>query len=72
MNKKILVIGANYGLLLAGMLIERGFAVDVFGTNKEIEVLNQEGFVIDSNENSWNFQKPWEFLKVPGFFGNLE
>tara|TARA_Y100000768_G_scaffold344759_1_gene291240 strand:- start:650 stop:1651 length:1002 start_codon:yes stop_codon:yes gene_type:complete len=68
MKKKILVIGANYGLLLAGMLIERGFTVDVFGTNKEIDVLNQEGFAFDSYENSWNF-KPSNFLK---FISHIE
>ena len=37
-KKKILVIGAIYGLLLAGMLIERGLAVDVFGTDKEVGI----------------------------------
>ena len=55
-KKKILVIGANYGLLLAGMLLERGFAVDVFGTDKEVEVLNQEGFSFQSNNKTWKFK----------------
>ena len=60
-KKKILVIGANYGLLLAGMLIERGFAVNVFGTDKEVEILNKEGFSFESNNETWKF-KPSNFL----------
>ena len=54
-KKKVLVIGANYGLLLAGMLQERDFDVEVFGTEKEVETLNQEGFSFNMNDSFWRF-----------------
>ena len=54
-KKKVLVIGANYGLLLAGMLKERDFDVEVFGTKKEVETLNQEGFSFNMNDSYWRF-----------------
>lgn len=56
MKKKILIIGANYGLLLAGMLIERGFDVDVFGKSEEIDILNEEGFSIQWNVKKLSFK----------------
>ena len=54
-KKKVLEIGANYGLLLAGMLQERDFDVEVFGTEKEVETLNQEGFSFNMNDSFWRF-----------------
>ena len=54
-KKKVLVIGANYGLLLAGMLKERGFDIAVFGKEKEVEILNQEGFSFNMNDSFWRF-----------------
>ena len=53
---RVLIVGANYGLLLAGMMLERNIQVDVFGTENQVKVLNEEGFTINSNEKNWKFR----------------
>ena len=64
-KKKILVIGANYGLLLAGALIERNFTVDVFGKSEEVDTLIKEGFSIKWGDKNFKFEssKNLKFIK---------
>ena len=52
---KVLVIGANYGLLLVGMLLERKFNVDVLANKNQVELLNNEGFS-QTYDEKWDFQ----------------
>lgn len=71
MNKKrALVIGANYGLLLAGMLIERNFDVEVFGTEKQVETLRQEGFSFNMNDSFWKYMPSNELKFINSFTEN--
>lgn len=53
---KVLVIGANYGLLLVGMLLERKFKVDVLANKNQVDLLNNEGFSLTYDEKIWDFQ----------------
>jgi hypothetical protein len=63
-NSKVLVIGANYGLLFAALLLERGFGVDIFTTKHEADTLNKEGFEISSSthQKKFNVSSNWRAI----------
>ena len=53
---RVLIVGANYGLLLAGMMLERDIEVDIFGTDQQVKALNAEGFIINWRDKIWKFK----------------
>jgi len=61
---RVLIFGANYGLLFAGMLLERGFKVDIFATKKECETINRDGFKITSGDIKKNFNFLYDFRAI--------
>ena len=61
---RVLIVGANYGLLLAGMMLERDIEVDIFGTDQQVKALNAEGFIINWRDKIWKFKpsKKWSAI----------
>lgn len=61
---KVLVIGANYGLLVAGMFLQRNIEVDIFGTLEQKNILNEEGFSFSYRDKLWRFGQGRNFNAI--------
>ena len=59
----ILILGASYGLLVASILLEKGFKCTIVCNEDEDEKLKKNGFVLNIADKNL-FYSPQIFLKI--------